>query len=132
MDERNVTMTDDLWTEIARRYRDEPTVLGYDLLDEPLPEEWQHRYADELVEVYRRLTADIRAVVDEALGRAPALLTLRLDEVERFDAAGVGLLLRLQLQARRQGTDLVCTHPPYRLVVALHRTRALHVLTVPA
>ena len=39
--------------------------------------------------------AEIHAVVDEALRRAPEVLVLRLDEVRRFDAAGVGLLLRL-------------------------------------
>lgn len=26
-----------IWRDLARRYRDEPTVLGYDLLNEPLP-----------------------------------------------------------------------------------------------
>jgi hypothetical protein len=62
MDERNVDLTVALWTEIAQRYRDEPTVLGYDLLNEPLPDEWHDRYADDLVVVYRRLTAAIRAV----------------------------------------------------------------------
>jgi anti-anti-sigma regulatory factor len=74
--------------------------------------------------------ADIRSVVDEALRRAPAVMTLRLDEVERFDAAGVGLLLRLSAQARRQGTYLVCTDPPRQLVAVLHRTKTIHVLTV--
>ena len=62
MDERNADLTVALWTEIARRYRDEPTVLGYDLLNEPLPDEWQHRYPDELVSLYRRITSAIRSV----------------------------------------------------------------------
>ncbi|MCV2395194.1 glycoside hydrolase family 5 protein [Actinotalea sp. M2MS4P-6] len=62
MDARNVELTVALWREIARRYRDEPTVLGYDLLNEPLPNEWQHRFPDQLVEVYRRITAAIREV----------------------------------------------------------------------
>jgi endoglucanase len=51
-----------LWTMIARRYADEPVVLGYDLLNEPLPGDYQHRYADALAELYRDLTAAIRAV----------------------------------------------------------------------
>jgi endoglucanase len=51
-----------LWSELARRYRDEPVVAGYDLLNEPLPNEYQHRYADELVVLYRKLTDAIRAV----------------------------------------------------------------------
>jgi anti-anti-sigma factor len=74
--------------------------------------------------------ADIRAVVDEALRKGPEVLTLRLDEVESFDAAGVGLLLRLSAQARRQGTDVLCTDPPRQLLVVLHRTNTVHVLTV--
>lgn len=62
MDARNLDLTVALWTEIARRYRDDPAVLGYDLLNEPLPHEWQRRYPRELVALYRRLTAAIRAV----------------------------------------------------------------------
>ncbi|MFT4029720.1 MAG: cellulase family glycosylhydrolase [Protaetiibacter sp.] len=52
----------ELWTELARRYRDEPAVMGYDLLNEPLPNEWQHVYRDELAALYRDLTSAIRAV----------------------------------------------------------------------
>ena len=62
MDERHRRDTVELWRELARRYRDEPVVLGYDLLNEPLPNEWQHRYADELVALYRDLTAAIREI----------------------------------------------------------------------
>lgn len=61
-DPRNVELTVALWREIARRYRDDATVLGYDLLNEPLPNEWRHRYGPELVDVYRRITAAIREV----------------------------------------------------------------------
>jgi anti-anti-sigma factor len=76
--------------------------------------------------------AEIHAVVDEALRRAPEVLVLRLDEVRRFDAAGVGLLLRLHAQARRQETAVRCTAPPRQLLVVLHRTGADHVLTLVA
>jgi len=62
MDARNQDLTVALWTELARRHAGDPTVLGYDLLNEPLPNEWQHVYADDLVVLYRRLTAAIRAV----------------------------------------------------------------------
>lgn len=33
-----------IWRDIARHYRDEPVILGYDLLNEPLPgfKNWQH------------------------------------------------------------------------------------------
>jgi endoglucanase len=51
-----------LWEAIARRYRDEPIVLGYDLLNEPLPHQWQHTFAAELRDLYQELTAAIRAI----------------------------------------------------------------------
>lgn len=51
-----------LWVELATRYRHETVVMGYDLLNEPLPNDWQHKYADELVALYNDLTAAIRAV----------------------------------------------------------------------
>ncbi len=62
MDTRYRDLTIRLWTEIARRYRHETVVLGYDLLNEPLPNEWQHTYANELTDLYRELTAVIRAI----------------------------------------------------------------------
>src|SRR5690606_41522210 len=55
-------LTRRLWRDLATRYRDETVVLGYDLLNEPLPNEWQHSHAGELAELYRDLTADIRAI----------------------------------------------------------------------
>ncbi|GAA0999637.1 cellulase family glycosylhydrolase [Subtercola frigoramans] len=51
-----------LWRQLATRYADETVVLGYDLLNEPLPNEWQHVYADDLATLYRDLTAEIRLV----------------------------------------------------------------------
>ena len=51
-----------LWRDLATRYAGETVVLGYDLLNEPLPNEWQHTYANELVELYRDLTREIRAI----------------------------------------------------------------------
>lgn len=62
MDARYREQTIVLWTELARRYRDEPVVMGYDLLNEPIPNDWQHTYADALAQLYRDLTAAIRAV----------------------------------------------------------------------
>lgn len=52
-----------LWTEIARRYRDETAVLGYELLNEPIS-----TYNDEdtlnprLEPLYREMTSAVRAV----------------------------------------------------------------------
>jgi hypothetical protein len=67
LDRRYRDLTVRLWTDLATRYADEPAVLGYDLLNEPLPHEWQHRHPDDLVALYRDLTAAIRAVDDRHL-----------------------------------------------------------------
>jgi len=66
-DSRNRAMTVAIWRELARRYRNSETVLGYDLLNEPLPNEWQHIYQEELVDLYRELTAAIREIDDRHL-----------------------------------------------------------------
>lgn len=62
MDARYREFTLRLWRDLATRYRSETVILGYDLLNEPLPNEWQYTYADDLVALYRDLTAEIRAV----------------------------------------------------------------------
>jgi endoglucanase len=62
MDARYRALTVEMWREIARRYRRKTSVLGYDLLNEPLPNEWQHIYADELVSLYREITAAVREI----------------------------------------------------------------------
>ncbi len=60
---RDRRRTTALWREIARRYRDEPAVLGYELLNEPIS-----TYNDEdvlnprLEPFYRDLTAAVREV----------------------------------------------------------------------
>lgn len=54
--------TIDLWKRIAHRYHNEPTVLGYDLLNEPLPHFPQMRQFDSRLEpLYKRFTAAIRS-----------------------------------------------------------------------
>jgi Cellulase (glycosyl hydrolase family 5) len=53
----------DIWKRIARHYRDNRMVLGYDLLNEPLPHfEGLDKYRDKLEPLYRRVTAGIRSV----------------------------------------------------------------------
>jgi hypothetical protein len=54
----------DLWKQIARRFKDEPAVAGYDLLNEPLPERTGAAKAHkaELEPLYRRLTQAIREI----------------------------------------------------------------------
>jgi aryl-phospho-beta-D-glucosidase BglC (GH1 family) len=53
-----------LWTTIAQRYKNEPAVAGYDLLNEPLPERTgaAPKYKDRLEPLYKRITQAIRAV----------------------------------------------------------------------
>ncbi len=55
---RRLTVT--LWRALAQRYRDETVVAAYDLLNEPLPNEYQHMYAEKLRDIYIELTAAIR------------------------------------------------------------------------
>src|SRR6266481_2078395 len=56
VDERSKLATIDLWKRIAERYKDETTVIGYDLLNEPIP----HYFRDldalntQLVPLYKR------------------------------------------------------------------------------
>lgn len=54
----------DLWCAIARRYKDEPAVAGYDLLNEPLPERTgaAHAYKAQLEPLYKRVTKAIRQI----------------------------------------------------------------------
>jgi endoglucanase len=53
-----------LWVKIALRYKDEPTVAAYDLLNEPLPKGTgaAEKYKHLLVPLYQRLTTEIRKV----------------------------------------------------------------------
>lgn len=53
-----------LWKTIALRYRDEPAVAGYDLLNEPLPERTgaARTYKAQLEPLYRRITQAIREI----------------------------------------------------------------------
>lgn len=61
-DRRYQEQTVALWRLLAQRYRAEPAVAAYDLLNEPLPNEYQYKYADALVSLYGEITAAIREV----------------------------------------------------------------------
>jgi hypothetical protein len=53
----------DIWKRIADHYKDEPTVLGYDLLNEPIPQYPQlQKYNSQLEPLYKRIAAAIREV----------------------------------------------------------------------
>ncbi len=51
-----------IWRRIAKHYANEPIVLGYDLLNEPIPHFAQvQRYNKDLEPLYRRIAAAVRA-----------------------------------------------------------------------
>jgi endoglucanase len=53
----------DIWKRIADHYKDETTVLGYDLLNEPIPHFPQlQKYNSQLEPLYKRISATIREV----------------------------------------------------------------------
>jgi endoglucanase len=61
--DRDQKLTCEIWKRIAEHYRDEPIVLGYDLLNEPVPHYPRLRqYNSKLEPVLRRITAAIREV----------------------------------------------------------------------
>jgi hypothetical protein len=52
-----------VWRRLAAHYRDEPTVLGYDLLNEPIPHFPKLAPLNDLLEpLYKELSAEIRKV----------------------------------------------------------------------
>jgi endoglucanase len=55
--------TVDVWRSIAKHYRDNPTILGYDLLNEPIPHYPQDQQFNQNLEpIYRKIAAGIREV----------------------------------------------------------------------
>jgi endoglucanase len=61
IDEENKVKTIKLWRKLAERYKDEWIVAGYDLLNEPLPQE-QSKYFGDLLPLYEAITDAIREV----------------------------------------------------------------------
>ncbi len=56
-------LTVNIWRKIAARYPDEPTVVGYDLLNEPIAHYFDTVYLNPKLEpLYRRIVAAIREV----------------------------------------------------------------------
>ena len=64
MDKKYQARLLDLWVKLADRYKDEPTVAGYDLLNEPLPQRTgaAGKYKDQLEPLYKEITQAIRRV----------------------------------------------------------------------
>jgi len=61
IDPSNRMELEKLWKDIAGRYADEPAVAGYDLLNEPLPDQFS-KYNDQVLPLYRELSESIRKV----------------------------------------------------------------------
>lgn len=61
MKESNQARTIQLWYQLAKRYKDNETIGGFDLLNEPLPQ-WFSQYNDRVLPLYREITAAIRQV----------------------------------------------------------------------
>ena len=56
-------LTVNIWRKIAARYRDEPTVVGYDLLNEPISNSFDTAYLNPKLEpLYRKIVTGIREV----------------------------------------------------------------------
>ncbi len=64
MNPKNEELLVKLWVKLAERYKDEPIVAAYDLLNEPLPENTgaAEKYKHKLVPVYEKLIKAIREV----------------------------------------------------------------------
>lgn len=64
MNPKNEELLVKLWVKIADRYKDEPTVAAYDLLNEPLPENTgaADKYKHMLIPIYQKLIKAIREV----------------------------------------------------------------------
>ena len=61
--EESISRLIQIWTKIAERYKNETTIIGYDLLNEPIPhfEEYQ-KYNNQLEPIYKRIVSAIREV----------------------------------------------------------------------
>ncbi len=61
--ERSQKRAIEVWRKLAERYRDDPTVLGYELLNEPIPNFDAYRELDSKLEpLFKRMTSAIREV----------------------------------------------------------------------
>jgi len=59
--ESSQTLITDIWVQIAKRYKNEPIVLGYDIMNEPIA----HYFEDELPELNHELFLLYKRIVNE-------------------------------------------------------------------
>ncbi|MGL1890148.1 MAG: glycoside hydrolase family 5 protein [Spirochaetaceae bacterium] len=57
----NIKLMIDFWKEIAKRYKDQWIIAGYDLLNEPLPE-WFSKYNHKVLPLYKKIIKVIREI----------------------------------------------------------------------
>ena len=58
----------DIWVKIAQRYKDEPIILGYDIMNEPIAHYFENELDDlnpKLALLYKRIISEIRQVDSE-------------------------------------------------------------------
>ena len=56
-------LTINIWKQIAAHYANEPTIMGYDLLNEPIPPFFDTAFFNPRLEpLYKKITAAVRAV----------------------------------------------------------------------
>jgi aryl-phospho-beta-D-glucosidase BglC (GH1 family) len=61
--EADQRQTYEIWKRIAAHYRDNPTVVGYDLLNEPIPHYPRlQQYNSKLEPIYRKIVESVRSV----------------------------------------------------------------------
>ncbi|RFM27758.1 glycoside hydrolase family 5 protein [Deminuibacter soli] len=61
--EESQQQTADIWKKIAAHYRNETTIIGYDLLNEPIAHYFNTSYLNPKLEpVYKKITAAVRSV----------------------------------------------------------------------
>lgn len=65
-DRANEEATITLWRDLAERYANDPTIAGYDLLNEPLPDKFRDYYP-RLAPLYERVISAIRQVDENHL-----------------------------------------------------------------
>lgn len=70
IDRREAPVADfvDLWTRLARHYKDEPTIWGYDLMNEPDQDAWNTVYLPQIIAAIRSVDMTHTIVIPTSTG----------------------------------------------------------------